>query len=202
MKANLTDREFVRVRWTGDPCADTWEPETHLLKELGKATHARLLNNMKNTSETDFDEALTPGTRIGHDGHEDASQYYIVDSLWDRYMRGNIILYRVHWYGYPHSNDTFEPRESLCDWLGEETVVEMEKIRIEEYRRVPDPLLPEPDHTGNNNVLGGVRMGYTRQRRYLLAHFAQDIANLQQSLSLWARRHVRHQQEWTTNRVR
>jgi hypothetical protein len=200
-KTILSNVEFVRVRWSVDPSADTWEPMSHLMAELGEAAHHRLLANMDQPCSSGCDETLTPASRIGHDGHADVSEFYEVDSLWDRYERTGMILYRTHWFGYPHTNDTFEPRDALVDWLGEEVVVELEATRNRQYQRVPTPLLPDPDHSANNNVLGGVRMGYTRQRRYILAHFAKDIENLQQSLSLWARRHVRHQQEWTTNRV-
>jgi hypothetical protein len=76
-----------------------------------------------------------------------------------------------------------------------------EDERVLEYQRNPAPVLPQPIHTANNSVLGGISMGYTRQRRYILTSFVDEIANLQDQLSLWARRHVRHLNEFTTNRV-
>ena len=40
------DNEFVRVRWGDDPKNDSWEPTTHMQKELGKQSHDTFLDEL------------------------------------------------------------------------------------------------------------------------------------------------------------
>jgi len=205
--AHFDNVEFVRVRWNRwntDPNADTWEPTSHMVTEIGRHEHDRLMERLheQRGQYTDLSPIVTPGSRLGNDGSDDAADYFFIDSLWDRYVRGNTILYRVHWFGYPHTADTFEPRDSLLWWIGEKRMRKFEDERNAAYQTNPTPILPDPIHTGTNNILGGISMGYTRKRRFLLTQFVQDIESLQESLGLWARRHTRHLNEWTTNRVR
>jgi hypothetical protein len=200
----IDDVEFVRVRWTPDPRADTWEPADHLLRELGQVTDRRLRERLEAQppeSQESIRDILNIGTRIGNDGTKDGSTFYQVESLWTRYERAGVTVYRVHWYGFSHKNDTYETRDSLCSWIEPDVMKGFEDERVLEYQRNPAPVLPQPIHTANNSVLGGISMGYTRQRRYILTSFVDEIANLQDQLSLWARRHVRHLNEFTTNRV-
>jgi hypothetical protein len=196
------DTDFIRVRWTTDSRADTWEPIDHMRIQLGDDDHQALLDQLKANPTTRREPLiLIPGTRIGNDGSTIAIKSYKVVSLWDRYENGDVVIYRVHWYGYTHKVDTFETRKSLIGWMGEQHLLDLEQQRSETYTRTPNPTLPIPDHASNDGIIGDISMGYTEHRRFLLNKFATETFNLSEKLSLWSRRHTRHGNEWTTNRV-